>query len=345
MKKYLTLVLTLAMLLSLLTGCGGNTPASGGAAGGDAGSGSGSGSGAAAVGSPDDTYYMISYLSTLEFWDDCYTGFKAAADVWGAQTEYTGAPGVDAAAQITVLEQVMATNPAGIAITVCDATALDDTIDKALAQGIEVVCFDAASEGSGRYSVLQTGNESAGESLADIAAKELGEQGECAIMFSVGSPTHEARATGIRNGLAKYAGMSSFDVNYDGEQNDAAAQAASAIQANPNLKAIFVVNANGALGAAAAVREAGKSGEILVIGFDTDGGMYQAIESGDIFATARQGCYNMGFWSFQFLFMTKNNLVNPIDGWREAGISPLPPHVDTGVDIVTKENLSTFYKG
>ena len=53
----------------------------------------------------------------------------------------------------------------------------------------------------------------------------------------------------------------------------------------------------------------------------------------------------MGFWSFQFLFMTKNNLVNPIDGWREAGMSPLPPHVDTGVDIVTKSNLSTFYGG
>lgn len=341
MKKCLTLVLTLAMLLSLLCGCGGTPASNSGGSSGD----SGGATPTSAVGDAKDVYYMISYLSTLEFWDDCYAGFQSAASIWGAQTEYTGAPGVDAAAQITVLEQVMATNPAGIAITVCDATALDDTIDKAIEQGIEVVCFDAASEGSRRYSVLQTGNESAGGSLADVAAAELGEQGECAIMFSVGSPTHEARATGIRNGIAKYAGMSSFDVNYDGEQNDAASQAASAIQANPNLKAIFVTNANGALGAAAAVREAGKSGEILVIGFDTDGGMYEAIESGDIFATARQGCYNMGFWSFQFLFMTKNNLVNPIDGWREAGMSPLPPHVDTGVDIVTKSNLSTFYGG
>ena len=116
------------------------------------------------------------------------------------------------------------------------------------------------------------------------------------------------------------------------------------IQANPNLKAIFVVNANGALGAAAAVREAGKTGEILVVGFDTDGGMYEAIESGDIFATARQGCYNMGFWSLQFLFMARNNLVNPIDGWREQGMSPLPKSVDTGVDIITAENVATFNK-
>lgn len=338
MKRVLSFLLTLVMLLSVLTGCSENS-------GGSGSSPANEGTGTTAIGDSNDVYYMISYLSTLEFWDDCYAGFQSAAEIWGAQTEYTGAPGVDAAAQITVLEQVMATNPAGIAITVCDATALDDTINKALAQGIEVVCFDAASEGSNRYSVLQTGNESAGESLANVAAAELGEQGECAIMFSVGSPTHEARAAGIRNGIAKYGGMSSFDVNYDGEQTDAASQAASAIQANPSLKAIFVTNANGALGAAAAVREAGKTGEILVIGFDTDGGMYEAIDSGEVFATARQGCYNMGFWSFQFLFMTKNNLVNPIEGWREANMSPLPPHVDTGVDIVTKDNLSIFYKG
>lgn len=335
MKKFLTLALTLAMVLSTMTACGNN--------GGAAVDGEGAQGANATIGNSSDIYYMISYLSTLEFWDDCYGGFEAAADIWGANTEYTGAPGVDAAAQITILEQVMATNPAGIAITVCDATALDDTINKAIDQGIEVVCFDAASEGSKSYSTLQTGNESAGGSLADAAAAELGEQGDCVIMFSVGSPTHEARARGIRNGIAKYSGMTSVDVNYDGEQNDAAAQAASAIQANPGLKAIFVTNANGALGAAAAVREAGKAGEILVVGFDTDGGMYEAIDAGEIFATARQGCYNMGFWSFQFLFMTKNNLVNPIDGWREAGMSPLPPHVDTGVDIVTKENLSVFY--
>lgn len=336
MKKAFALILTLTMLISLATGCSNSTES-----GGDATSTS-----STQVGDSNDVYYMISYLSTLEFWDDCYAGFEAAADIWGAQTQYTGAPGVDAAAQITVLEQVIATQPAGIAITCCDATALEDTINRAIDQGIEVVCFDADSPGSKRYSVLQTGNESAGAALADTAAAELGEQGEVGIIFSVGSPTHEARAAGIRDQIVSaYPNMEVVsESNFDGEQTDAASVAASMIQANPNLKAIFVVNANGALGAAAAVREAGKTGEILVVGFDTDGGMYEAIESGDIFATARQGCYNMGFWSLQFLFMARNNLVNPIDGWREQGMSPLPKSVDTGVDIITAENVATFNK-
>lgn len=334
MKKILALALTLMMMFTLVA-CGGDEPAPAPQAGGT--------EAAATIGNPDDVYYMISYLSTLEFWDDCYEGFKAGAELWGAKTEYTGAEGVDAAAQITILEQVIATNPTGIAITVCDATALDDTINKAIDQGIEVVCFDAASTTSKSYATLQTGNESAGAALAKLAAEELGNQGDCAVLFSVGSPTHEARAAGIRNEITSR-GMSIADVNFDGEQTDAAAQAASVIQSNPDLKAIFVVNANGALGAAAAVREAGKQGEILVVGFDTDGGMYEAIESGEIFATARQGCYNMGYWSFQFLFSVANDLVNPVEGWREAGLSPLPPHVDTGVNVVTKDNVAVFNK-
>ena len=336
MKRFATLALTLAMLLTLATGCGGKAADSGSTPSGEA--------GVTSIGDANDVYYMISYLSTLEFWDDAIRGFEDAAAIYGAQTKYTGAPGVDAAAQITVLEQVMATNPAGIAITCCDATALEDTINKAIAQGIEVVCFDADSAGSNRYSILQTGNETAGEMLADTTAMALGEKGEVAICFSVGSPTHEARAAGIRNGIAKYSGMKVVaESNYDGEQTDAASVAAALIQGNPNLDAIFVTNANGALGAAAAVREAGKTDTIKVIGFDTDGGMFEAIDNGEIFCTAKQGAYNMGFWSMQFLFCVKNDLVNPVDGWREKGLNPLPVSVDTGVTIVDKDNLAAYY--
>lgn len=329
-KKVIALLLAATFALTCFAGCNGK---GGGAAG-------GSGS---TIGSKDDVYYMVTYLSTLEFWNECYQGFRKGAEQWGAHTEYVGAEGVDAAAQLQVLDQVIATKPAGIAITVCDATALNDSINRAIDEGIEVVCFDAGAEGSKAYSDLATGNESAGAALADVAAEKLGGKGECAVIFSTGSPTHEARARGIKNELESL-GYTCHEANFDGEQTDGASQASSLIAANPNLKAIFVVNANGALGAASAVREAGKEGDILVIGFDTDGGMYEAIDEGSIYATAYQGTFNMGYWAFQFLFAVKNNLVNPVNGWREAGLSPLPPQVDTGVNIITKDNLSTFYK-
>lgn len=336
LKRTSAMLLAAGMALTMLAGCGG---------GGSNGSGTSGGS-SVSLGNPDDTYYMVTFLSTIEFWDDCWRGFEDAAAIYGTNVKYTGAQAVDLNEEVTVLEQVIATNPTGIAITCTDADGLKDPINKAIEQGIEVVCFDSDSSESNRSSILATGNANATETLTDAVIEEFGGSGDIAMIYGAGTPTYEARAEGIRNSAEKHDGVNLVaEGNYNGEQEDAARAVASIIQANPNIKAIITCNAGGSLGAAAAVREAGKEGQILVAGVDTDGGIYEAIDSGEVFAAAQQGAYNMGFWSMQFLFCTANDLVNPVEGWRENGLSPLPASVDTGVNIVTKENLSAFWEG
>jgi ribose transport system substrate-binding protein len=39
----------------------------------------------------------------------------------------------------------------------------------------------------------------------------------------------------------------------------------------------------------------------------------------------------------------KHDLINPTSSWKEQGINPLLPYVDTGVTVVTKENVDAFY--
>ena len=53
----------------------------------------------------------------------------------------------------------------------------------------------------------------------------------------------------------------------------------------------------------------------------------------------------MGFWSFEFLYDLHNNHANPVEGWKEKGISPLPTTVDTGVSIVTKDKCGFLLHG
>ena len=338
MKKIVLVLVAVLTVLSLFSACAapaaetsaGDAPAAGGPV----------------LGSDADVYYMVTFISTIEFWDECYRGFQEAAAVFGAKTEYTGAKEVDVNEEITVLEQIIAKKPAGIAITSADSQGLADTINKALEQGIYVVCFDSDSPTSDRDSILATGNENAGKQLAYKMADAMGGEGQVALIFGAGTTTYEARAAGIRAGLAEYPGIEIVtEGNYNGEQEDAARATAAILQGNPNLDGIFTVNSPGGLGAATAIREAGKNGEVYVCCFDHDDALYEAIKDGSVLATARQGAYNMGFWSFNFLFYVKNNLVNTVDGWKENGLSPLPASVDTGVDIVTKENLSAFYKG
>jgi ribose transport system substrate-binding protein len=37
-----------------------------------------------------------------------------------------------------------------------------------------------------------------------------------------------------------------------------------------------------------------------------------------------------------------HDLVDPFNNWRAERISPMPPYINSGVDIVTKENASAF---
>jgi ribose transport system substrate-binding protein len=57
------------------------------------------------------------------------------------------------------------------------------------------------------------------------------------------------------------------------------------------------------------------------------------IKEGTVSATIAQGQYNMGYWSMNFLYHMAHNLP----------AVAVPGFVDTGVTIVTKENVGNYY--
>jgi ribose transport system substrate-binding protein len=151
----------------------------------------------------DEEYYMITFMSGLEYWKSCYAGFQDAAKIYGVKTAYTGAQQFDINQQVTVLEQVAAKRPAGITITVVNAEALVKPINKVIDSGIPVIIFDSDSPNSKRPSIVQTGNERAGRSAADALAAKVGEAGNVAVLVVPGTPTLEARAAGFKAQIAE----------------------------------------------------------------------------------------------------------------------------------------------
>lgn len=298
-------------------------------------------------GNKSETYYMVTFNSGIEYWKGCFKGFEAAGDNFGIKTVYTGGPQYDVNQEVTVLEQIIAKKPAGIAISAINPDALVEPIKKAMAAGIPIVTFDSDSPKSGRYSFLSTGNESAGVT----AAKALGDQlkddtkGNVIIITQPGQLNEDERAEGFKKELAKdYKGLKVVAVgNGKGDQTTAANVTSGFLQANSNVKGIFCTDATGGVGVATAVKEAKLAGKIKVISFDTDKGTLDGIKGGTISATIAQGTYNMGYWSLNDLFQLHHNLVNPINNWKQKNVNPLPPTVDTGVNIVTKENVESFY--
>ena len=96
--------------------------------------------------------------------------------------------------------------------------------------------------------------------------------------------------------------------NDNNDQTRAAILVSGFLQAYPNLKGVFCTDALGGVGAATAVREANKVGQVRIVSFDTDKGTLDLIKEGVIDASIAQGTWNMGYWSMMMLYTVKHNL-------------------------------------
>lgn len=298
------------------------------------------------LGDPGEEYYMVTFASGIEYWRDCFTGMKDAARLLGVKAIYTGAPQADVNQEVTVLEQIIAKKPAGIAVTCANPDGLKAPINKAIAAGIPVVTFDADSPSSDRYCYLGTSNFNAGATAARYMGKLLAGKGEVAVTTVTGQLNHEERKAGFILTLAKeYPKMNVVAIGNDNnDQTKAATLVAGFLQANPKLRGIFCTDSLGGVGAGVALREANAVGKVKIVSFDTDKGTLDLIRKGVISASIVQGTWNMGYWSLQFLYNVKHNLFKPVKGWKNKGINPLPGAVDTGTNIVTIINVDAFYK-
>ncbi|HHT96289.1 MAG TPA: sugar ABC transporter substrate-binding protein [Clostridiales bacterium] len=285
------------------------------------------------VGNKSDEYYMVSFLSGIDYWKTCFEGMEDASKLYGVSAKYTGQTDADVAGQVAVLEQVIAKQPKGIAITCVNSTALEDTINSAIEQGIEVVTFDSDSPTSNRAAYLSTGNEQAGRNAAEFLAPLVNNQGKVAVLYTVGAENSESRVIGFKDWCATNApGIEFVDVNDAGDTTKATDNMAAALQSNDDIVGVFCVDGVAGTAGPTAVKEAGRD-DIKILAFDVDKTVLDMIKSGDVDATVAQGQYNMGYWSMVMLYTKANGLSN----------ANLPGFVDTGVTIVTKDTVDNYY--
>lgn len=292
----------------------------------------------------DEVYYMLAFFSGIEYWQGCYAGFEKAASLYGAKTEFGGPVDADLISYQNYIRSVIAKNPAGIALTCNDTIGLIDVINEAIEAGIPVVTYDSDSSGSKRLSYLGTGNINAGAVAAKFIAEQVGHKGDVAV---IGSPSGAENMIERIDGFVNYIEQNEPNMKVvaveDGKADsvESSKVTASVLQAYPNIAGFYTTSAQMGSGVATAVEEAGKAGEVVICSFDTDNATLDAVKSGVITGTVVQGVELMGYWALQFLFQVKHDLV--VEGWKENGLTPIPTTVDTGVSIVTIDNVDLFY--
>jgi ribose transport system substrate-binding protein len=296
-------------------------------------------------GEMNEKYVMVTFLSGIDYWKNSLKGFEDAAELLNVSVEYHGATQYDVHEVITVLEQVIAKKPAGIAITAMDPEALNVTINKAIDAGIPVVTFDAGAPKSNALSFLGTNNYNAGVTAAHKMAELLNNRGKVAVISLPHQLNHQQRYDGFRDTLRNEYKDIEVVTMEDGKGDQIKSQMVTyeIMKSYPDLSGIFVTEANGGIGVGNAIKELNQVSRVKIISFDTDKGTLDMVRDGVISATLAQGTWNMGYWSLQYLFHIQHNLGQTVSDWQEGDVPLLPVNVDTGISVVTKNNVENYY--
>lgn len=290
----------------------------------------------------DEEYIMVSNVAAHPYWLDAQWGGEDAAEELGVKWTYVGPADFNTPEQVTTLEQIIARKPAGIIVAALEPDALTPAIDRAIAAGIPVVTVDTDAPNSKRMTYLGTDNYQAGRVMGERIAEVLGGEGKVGIATVPGQFNLEERIRGIKDVFAeKYPDLEIVAIVDDKNDDSATADAVVAMmQAHPDIDLVTSMNAVGA-GVAAALRQTGQVGKVKAVVFDITDPILDGVADGALDSTIVQRTYMMTYVGVHLLYRY-NHPSEYLGNWLNAGIGVLPNIVDTGVMVVTADQVDVF---
>ncbi len=267
------------------------------------------------------------------YWQAIEKGAIEKAKELGANVTVEAAPTADdATAQAKQIEAQIENGVAGIAVAPIDVQALLPAIEKAKAANIPLVLIDTHEALDGT-SVLGTNNFEAGKLAADFICNPennvLPRNSEVVLITGADGNVSKNRARGSRETLESCTFKIVAEQSANWNKTEAQSVMADILTRWPDIKAVVAMNDAMALGVVEAIKAAGKSGQVVVVGFDGNVEAVAAVVAGDMFATVAQNPYNMGAWGVE-------NLYKLADG------EIVPKIRDTGTILVTKDNADLY---
>ena len=164
-------------------------------------------------------------------------------------------------------------------------------VRKAVAAGIPVIIINAEINQSGLAKAQLVSNNAQGAALGAMQwIESVGDSGDYVELFGAPSDNNaQTRSNGFKTVLSQYPDLvkvASEVANWDRTQGYTKMQ--SILQANPNIKGVISGNDDMALGAIAALKEAGKLSQVKVGGFDGSPDAANAILNGEMEYTVLQ---------------------------------------------------------
>ena len=206
--------------------------------------------------------------------------------------------------QTAQVEDFITQGVAAIVLNPCDSKGIGTAIRKANEAGIPVFTNDIKYDGTDGTVVchIATDNLQGGRLAGEAMVKLIGETGgKIAIIDYPDVESCQLRVKGFREVIETHNGTTdgakieiATTLNGRGAREAGHSCARDAIQAHPDLVAMFAINDPSALGARVALEDAGKADAVRIIGFDGAPEGKQAILDGRIVCDPIQFPERMG---------------------------------------------------
>jgi fructose transport system substrate-binding protein len=263
---------------------------------------------------------------------------QAEADKMGADlTAAAGTADGDNDSQVTAVQNMIASGVKAILITPNDSKAIVPTLMEAQQKGIFVAALDTPTEGNKAVDATwATDNTEAGRLQGAYVKAALGATPPVLAMLdlqpgvTVGDQRHAGflEGIGLTDGSPEIAGQE----NTSGDQGKGQTAMENLLQKNPNINSVYTINEPAAIGAATALKNAGKTDTVIVGSIDGGCAGVQAVKDGKIAATVMQFPSKMAVAG-----------VDAAVAFAKDGSKPTVPatgFIDTGVQLITDKPLS-----
>jgi ribose transport system substrate-binding protein len=266
------------------------------------------------------------------FWQSVKAGAEAAAQETGVTIYWKGPSNeTDVNSQVNVVEDAITSRVSALMVAPSHRDALVPVVERAQREGIPVTIFDSGIGTETYVSYVATDNTLGGVMAAERMAEKLGGKGKVAVLgLKAGSVSTDERERGFQETIkTKYPGIQIVAFQY-GEADRAKSldRATDMLTAQAELNGFFASNEPASVGVAQAIKQQNKTGKIVIVGFDSSPNLLEDLKTGVIDALVIQNPYRMGYDGVK-------TLVDKLNGKTP------PKRIDTGVKLVTKENLAT----
>lgn len=276
--------------------------------------------------------YNIQFLQGVsgdQFYITMQCGAQEEAAKLGVKVSTQGPQKFDPTLQKPILDSIVAGRPDALLVAPTDVQAMQQPLQQAAAAGIKVVLVDTTTnDPSYAVSEIASDNEGGGRAAFEAIKKLRPEGGKVMVMnIDPGVSTTDARAKGFEDAVKEDSKFEYVGVQYSHNDPATAAQLIGAqLQKDPDLVGVFATNLFSAEGSATGVRQAGKSGQVQVVGFDAGPNQIQALREGTVQALVAQDPALIGKFGV-------DEAVTALEGGQNT------KKVQTGFTIITQENL------